>query len=235
MATFLITRVIQFTHRYMAYAIILLSGSSTRFKGEEPKQFTKINGKPLFMYSLETFLSHPEIERIVLVTLKDYVDYVKEIIPSNKPIDVISGGNSRRESSYLGIKHLCNVEGNSKVLIHDAARPLITLRMIDDLLKSLDESNNSTIASEMNNTLIDVNGNYLNRSKIRTIETPQGFIYSPLLKAHETVTKEVTDDTMLLNEIGYPTKLVLSNSVNLKVTNKEDILIAKAILEGRKG
>ena len=103
------------------------------------------------------------------------------------------------------------------------------------MVSSLDESNNSTIASEMNNTLIDVNGNYLDRSKIRTIETPQGFIYSSLVKAHETVTKEVTDDTMLLNEIGYPTKLVLSSSVNLKVTNKEDILIAKAILEGRKG
>lgn len=220
----------------MAYAIILLSGSSTRFNGETPKQFTLVNGKPLFMYSLDAFLSHPKIEKVVLVTLKNYIDFVKGYLPSTKPVDVIAGGNTRRESSYFGIKQLnLSANDNSKVLIHDAARPLVTYKMIDDVLNTLDHCCSCTIASSTNNTLIDLEGNYLDRNLIKSIETPQGFIYCPLLKAHETVNNNATDDTMLLKEIGYKTELVMSNSINIKVTNKDDLLIVKAILEEKKG
>ena len=133
----------------MAYAIILLSGSSTRFNGEKPKQFTLINGKPLFMYSLEVFLKHPEIERVVLVTLKDYIDFVKENINYDKRVDVIEGGKTRRKSSYLGIKHLDKyVSNDSKILIHDAARPLVTSKMIDNLLEAAEELNETVSRSE---------------------------------------------------------------------------------------
>lgn len=220
----------------MAYAIILFSGESRRFNGSKPKQFVEINNKPLFMYSVERFANNRNIDGLVLVTNEEMIDEVKDIAKAiSKPLFVIKGGSTRSESSYNGLMKVYEVSGNKqeKVLIHDGARPLVNDEMIDSLIDALNECESCTIAGKCTSTMMDESGNYIDRSKLNVIGTPQGFKLETILKAHEKCQNSMTDDTSLVAELGIKPKIIINDSPNIKVTTQEDLVVVKAILESR--
>ena len=214
----------------MAIGIILLAGSSTRYSSVTPKQFELVNNRPLFDYAISTFLANKSISKVVLVTRSDYVDYLKDFYKKKKKIfGVIEGGETRQQSVFNSLSFLENkIKGNEKILIHDAARPLVSDQMINDVIATLDEYKSCTIASLTTNTLCqshsEVIENYVDRGITFSIETPQGFIYESLFEAHKRMdTNLFTDDTQLLQSVGIKTKLVISKDFNFKITTKSDM------------
>ena len=127
------------------YAIILSSGTGERFGLEIPKQFIKIAGKTVIEHTLNIFQNNENIDKIIVVTNSDYIGLVYEFVEKNKfnkVGQIVKGGETRQQSSYIG---LCSVaddlydiaEENAKVLIHDAVRPFVTDKIINDCLNSI--------------------------------------------------------------------------------------------------
>lgn len=120
------------------YAIILASGSGSRFGSDLPKQFVKIGDKTILEYTLDTFEKSYSIDEIILVITPQYIKKAQEIVKQNnynKISKIIGGGKSRKESSYLGINTIDDSEAN--VLIHDCARPFVSQETISKCVKSL--------------------------------------------------------------------------------------------------
>ena len=121
------------------YAIILASGTGSRFGGELPKQFTKIGGKTIFERTVEVFEGVHEIDGIILVITPNYTDFAKNLVLKNnykKVLKIIAGGEQRKDSSYNGVFSIEDKEAN--VLIHDCARPFISKEVINNCIKALD-------------------------------------------------------------------------------------------------
>ena len=120
-----------------------------------------------------------------------------------------------------------------KVLIHDGARPLVTDEMIDSLITMLEQCDSCTIASKCTSTMINDEGDYIDRNKLCVIGTPQGFKLETILRAFEEYKESATDDTSLVAKLGIKPKIIFNDSPNIKVTTQEDLVVVKAILESR--
>ena len=189
----------------MNFAILLLGGNGNRLKSELPKQFIKINEKEIFLYSYEIFLNHPDIDKIILVTLKEFIPFVKEKVNLEKTI-VIEGGLTRQESVFNALKYLKDkINDSDVIIIHDACRPLITTSIITSSINEI-KNNDAVITSmEATNSLAIKDGDYLSyyidRSKVVEIQTPQTFRYKDIYEAHLNAyinKKSYTDDGSIL-------------------------------------
>ena len=119
-------------------AIILASGKGNRFKNETPKQFLNIKGCPVIIHSLRPFQECNEIDEIIIVTIKEFIDKTRNLIDQNKiskVYEIVEGGKVRQESSRIGVES-CSVD-TKYVLIHDAVRPFITINLLNKLLRNL--------------------------------------------------------------------------------------------------
>ena len=230
----------------MAVAIILAAGSGSRMNSDIAKQYIKINNKEVIYYSLDTFQKNPNIENIVLVTRSEDVDYCKKNIVEKygftKVIDVITGGKERYNSVYSGINRIIgNCGSNEIVLIHDSARPLVTGKMIDEIILSADKYGATAVGVPVKDTIKVVDENNIgietpDRKNLYQIQTPQGFKIGILKEAYEKMLKNedhnITDDTMLVERYnGVKSKIIMGTYENIKITTAEDIKIAKIFLE----
>jgi 2-C-methyl-D-erythritol 4-phosphate cytidylyltransferase len=225
-------------------AIILLSGSGIRFGKPLPKQFIKLKGAPLFSYSLEAFEKNKMVDEIILVVNPAYFDEVKTYLKihpekSIKPIKVVSGGETRQQSSYLGISAV--EKANCKVLIHDAVRPFISQSIIDDCLLRLDTYQAVSTVIPVTDTLyykdevdkiIDIP---LRNSYVRA-QTPQGFHLDIILKAHQEAIKKgfinAPDDCFLIKKFTDTEVSLISGDIyNIKITYADDIAFAETIIK----
>ncbi|MFA6667443.1 MAG: IspD/TarI family cytidylyltransferase [Bacilli bacterium] len=231
----------------MTYGIILLGGDSLRTSTSLPKQFFVINGKEVFLYSFELFLKNPNINKIILVSNQDYVDYVKikvSTYKTEKEIDVIKGGFNRQESSFLALNYIKMHESDTKnlrVIIHDSARPLLTTKVLNDIVSSLDKMDAVTTYYPIYDSLCTSNDmktidGYRARTETFSIQTPQGFKFDLIYKAHlSAINKKITninDDSVLVKKINHSVGLVLGDPMNFKITTFEDLYIVKKIIEG---
>ena len=222
------------------YAIILFSGDSSRFGGNTLKQFFEVDGKPLIYYTIKSFQDSPLIDGIVLVTKQDYIEETKQIVFKygfTKVMIITSGGASRQESSYNGLKFLANYASKEDfVLIHDGARPLVRKKIIGDLILALRDHEGATVGLKSTDTMSIVDTKQmemvgvLNRDEIYRIQTPQAFHFGTILEAHEMYKgKNVTDDTQLIQGV-FPIKIVEGNEELIKITRQSDIKLFKLLL-----
>ena len=116
----------------MNSAVIVAGGTGSRFGNKTPKQFNRIHSKEILSFSVKTFLSHPEIDEVIIVSHPDWMDHVAIKYPE---CHVVEGGKSRQNSSLNGITATSSKCLN--VLIHDAARPFVTAEIISDCLSAL--------------------------------------------------------------------------------------------------
>ena len=221
----------------MNFAILLLGGNGNRLKSELPKQFIKINDKEVFLYSYEIFLNHPDIDKIILVTLKEFIPFVKEKVNLEKTI-VIEGGLTRQESVFNALKYLKDkINDSDIIIIHDACRPLITTSIITSSINEIKDNDAVITSMEATNSLALKDGDYLSyyidRSKVVEIQTPQTFRYKDIYEAHLNAyinKKSYTDDGSILENKFKKVKLIRGNSFNFKITTFEDLILFERII-----
>ena len=231
----------------MNYGVILLGGDSLRTSTSLPKQYFIIAGKEVFLYSFECFLKNPNVSKILLVTNEEYIDFVKGNIlnyKTTKEIKVIKGGFNRQDSSFLALDYIKKHEDDTSfinVIIHDAARPLLTTKVLDSIIDKLKISKAVTayypiydsICTSKDLKTID---GYRTRTETFSIQTPQGFNFNLLYNAHLSAINQkwpnINDDSVLVKKSGHEVDLVLGDRLNFKITTIDDLFIVKRIIEG---
>ena len=211
----------------MNSVLIVAAGQGKRIGGNTPKQFIKLNGKTVLSYSIDTFKSIKEISEIIIVTSKDWVPSLSSIY---KDCKIVVGGDTRRKSVKKGVRACSNNTEN--ILIHDAARPFITKKIINDCLTLLTDNDISVPLINTHDTLLNINDEikYLNRESIKGIQTPQCFKMKKL-KIALKLNYDSTDEISLFLKKFPNTKIGFTkgSKLNFKVTNKDDLFIARSI------
>ncbi len=219
-------------------AIIVAGGSGTRLGGDIPKQFLKINGKEIISHTLSVFEDCDFIDKIIVVCHKDYLALCSGLTEHlKKDVIVVSGGATRQESVYSGLKEATDCK---YVLVHDAVRCLVEVRHIRMLFEQLQKGNSCTLAVKVKDTIKLADENNIvtstpQRSSLWQIQTPQAFLTDKLISAHEYAIKnkfEGTDDCSLMEYYGEKIVLVEGSYKNIKITTPSDVEIAKVFMKG---
>ena len=225
----------------MVSAIVLAAGKGSRMKSDTAKQFMEINGKPLLYYSLKVF-DASVVDEIILVTRGNDIDYVREEIVDRygfkKVKRIVAGGKERFNSVSKGLR-ACD-RRNKIIMIHDAARPCVTNRMILDSISGARRYKACTVAMPVKDTIkiIDDEGFGVetpDRNKVYQIQTPQTFDKKTLEEAYERLRisgdSDITDDTMVVERyLDIHSKMIEGSYENIKVTTPEDVKLAEIYL-----
>ena len=212
--------------------IILAAGESKRFNSSTPKPYHIYKGKPLLVHSIEKALSYKKFSKIVLVINKNHRKYIEKLKIKN--IKIIVGGKTRAESSYKALRSLKNFKVK-KVMIHDAARPNFSLKLLDKLYKGLKINDcvipavKSTDSIKQKSLNIVTN---LKREDIYLIQTPQAFDYKKLYELQNDKSIEITDDANLFVRASKNIKIIKGENNNNKITINSDIKINNSIKYG---
>ncbi|MCR4716078.1 MAG: 2-C-methyl-D-erythritol 4-phosphate cytidylyltransferase [Lachnospiraceae bacterium] len=217
----------------MVSAIILAAGKGSRMNSDIPKQFMKVNDKPVIYYCLKSF-SKANVDEIVIVTSEEYISYCNELVAEYKIKNVkavINGGKERYDSVFNGLRSVNGAE-DDVILIHDAARANVSFALINSITKEVYKSGAAIPVVPVKDTIkIVEDGKVVNtplRSSLNIVQTPQGFNYGAIFKAYMKMQTEnhdgITDDSMVMEIYGdLPVKTVLGDYSNFKITTPEDI------------
>ena len=231
----------------MNYAIVLAGGKGKRMKSEIPKQFLEINGHPIIYYSIKAFQDTLAIDRIIVVTLPEYQDFFNKLAKDNKfdkLYAIAFAGKERYDSVYAGICAIPESDfiNDNYCLIHDGARPVIDMSLINECLADAKKYRASVAAVPVKDTIkvADNNGFAIktpDRRSLYQIQTPQTFELSLVYKSYKKMydlnkTEGVTDDAMVVAEFGKVNPYLTKSSYrNIKVTTPEDLEILKRFLK----
>lgn len=217
-------------------AVILVAGSSTRFGQNRNKNFDKVGGKEILIYSLEAFNENTLVNDIIIVYKKGEENIVRKLaskVEMKKKIEFIEGGSTRQESVYNAITKT----DREIVIIQDGARPMIKQKFITDCINEMTEFNGATIAVRSKDTIkISDDNGIVKETTLRkntwVIQTPQCFKRDILLSAHEKYKNDetITDDCMLLEKENEKIKLIEGEYSNIKVTTFDDINLVNGYL-----
>lgn len=236
------------TGKIKSAAVILAGGTGKRMGGDVPKQYLELCGHPLLYYAIDCF-EKSSVSEIVLVVTPGDEDKVKHDIAEKygfaKVSSIVAGGKERYNSSFNGIRSIADAD---IVLIHDAARALITVDVIERTIEDACEYGACVAAVPSKDTikLSDADGfveSTIDRSRAWIIQTPQTF-KMPLIKAaYEQAEKEAaekglsgffTDDAMVAERYsGQKVKITMGSYENIKVTTPDDLQVAEEILMNR--
>ena len=212
----------------MKNALILLAGGNgKRFGTKDPKQFININGNNLIEYLLSK-LDNNIFDLIIIATKESFrkkylYNIGKKYIKHN--ILFSESGSTRQESSKKALS-LLNKHKPHKVLIHDSARPLATNKLFKKILKKLDKYDSSIPYVKYSDLIISKKNILLQRNDIYHIQTPQGFRFKKIYKAHmHSKIVNSADDSTLLKEFGFKINKTIGEITNIKITKKNDYKI----------
>lgn len=211
--------------------VIAAAGSGRRMGGERNKILLPLEGRPMIAASLELFDSLEEVSEIVVVTRKEDLQKIEEIVEAtvkNTPVQVVLGGETRQKSVYCGLQAF-NSEPEL-ALIHDGARPYIKGELVRQILQEAKKHGAAAVGVPVKDTIKQVQEGLvlktLPREELWAVQTPQVFSYSLILKAHqqaESLGLQVTDDCSLLEKIGHPVRILPGDYENVKITTPEDL------------
>ncbi len=233
-------------------AIILAGGSGKRMGIDIPKQFISVFDKPILIYTLEAFQSHPLVDEIEVVCKDGWKDvllaYAKEY-KIDKMKYVTTGGETGQESIRNGVFNLeGQLTGGDIVIIHDGIRPILDKDVLTDVIKTAKEFGSAATSMPYNEQIFVKNENdetktskYIPRETLRRVSTPQAYEFEALDGAyHEAFEKEIGiygssyTNTMWV-DLGNELHLASGSEKNIKLTTKEDLEIFKALLKNNKG
>ena len=226
----------------MNSVVIVSAGRGSRMKADINKQFLKLQNKEVIAHTIDKFYNNENIGEIIVVVREDEAEFFKINIIEKygyKNIKIAFGGSERQDSVYNGLKM---VDENCKiVLIHDGARPFVNNETIDSAIESAKENKCVIVGVPVKDTIkvIDENNNVCDtpdRSTLWSIQTPQVFEYSLIMKAHEKAREDNyygTDDSMLMEYFGQKVKVVEGSYNNIKITTPEDLKIGEEILRDK--
>lgn len=224
--------------------IIPAAGVGKRMRNDVSKQYIEIEGKPILAYTINQFQLSNNIDEIILVVGEDEIGYAEKYIKNrygfSKITQIIKGGKERQDSVYEGLK--CLDDSIDIVLVHDAVRPMISIEAIDLIIESTKKFEACIYGVKVKDTIkiINENENVVttpNRNYLISVQTPQAFKRSLLLKAYQKGIEEgffATDDSMLVEAFTNVGVKVLEGSYdNIKITTPEDLQIIKQLINLR--
>ncbi len=219
-------------------AIIVAGGSGKRFGSKEPKQFLSLNKKPMFLWSVLAFQKIKECAQIILVVPENKLAATAKYKKAYS-IDVVSGGRER----FLSVKNGLDAVAKNidLVAVHDAARPLVTQKMIKSVIAEAGSKKYAgAVAAAVSKDSVKFSKNgktitsSLDRNNVWQAQTPQIFKTDILKKVYsEKIAASVTDDSQLVEKTGRKVALVKSFLENFKVTEPSDFTLAENILKKR--
>ncbi len=216
------------------YIIIVAGGTGSRMQSDLPKQFIEIDGEAIIIRTIKAFLNYETTIQIIISVHKDFKSYLEELCAKNnlKNIMITLGGQTRFHSVKNGLD-LINDE-TAIVGIHDAARPFVSLQTIKNCFDTAREKGNAIPCVTINESLRSVSAEKntaVNRNDFKIIQTPQCFLATKIKKAFlQEYNSSFTDDATVLESTGEKINLVEGNIENIKITNRSDLAIAKALL-----
>ena len=220
------------------YAIIVAGGNGTRANTPVPKQFMKLDGKPIIMHAIGKFSEAGLNIEIIVVLNKDLISQWYELCREhnfNTEVKIIEGGENRFESVKRGLT-LTGEEGI--VAVHDAARPLVSAKTIITSFKAAEMYGNAVPAIPLTDSIRQIDSSKsiaVDRTRYCIIQTPQCFHAGILKKAYSSAEYKIhfTDDASVVEASGEKIHLVDGNPDNIKITTPRDFVIAEALLKYR--
>jgi 2-C-methyl-D-erythritol 4-phosphate cytidylyltransferase len=215
-------------------AIIVAAGSGSRFNSDTPKQFLEINGKAVIGHTIDRFIAAPSINEIVVVLGADRIDDFDRSRFA-KVTTIIAGGRTRAESVANGIAAVA--DETELIAVHDGARPLVSIDDIERTIAAAKTTGAACLVAPVTDTIKSIRDNEiaatLDRAKLRRALTPQVFKKELLLRAFEEVSFDdsITDECYLVEKLGHPITIVEGSSQNIKITHREDLALAEALLK----
>jgi len=213
--------------------VIVGAGSSQRMGMD--KVFMPLAEKPLLAWSVDVCQSCELVNQIVIVLNESTLDLGRRLVAErgwSKVVEVCLGGNRRQDSVRQGLNKL---KGCDWVVIHDGARPFLTLDLIRDGLEAAQSTGAAVVAVPVKDT-VKLGGSdlmvreTLNRQELWAVQTPQVFRFDIITKAHEQIKGDVTDDASMVEQLGYKVKLYMGSYDNIKITTPEDLALAELIV-----
>jgi 2-C-methyl-D-erythritol 4-phosphate cytidylyltransferase / 2-C-methyl-D-erythritol 2,4-cyclodiphosphate synthase len=203
--------------------IILAGGESKRFNSKIPKPYHLYKEKPLLLHSIDKAKNYKKINKIVIVVNKKHKKFIKKLKIKN--VKIVQGGKTRAESAYNGLNSVKKYNVKN-VMIHDAARPNFTLKLLDKLNKELKSNDcvipairtTDSIKQKLPKKIIN-----LNRKNIYLTQTPQAFNYKKLCQLQNNKGSDITDDANLFIRAGKKIKIIKGENNNNKITKINDI------------
>lgn len=199
--------------------------------------------QPILLHSVLRFSESTMVDNLIIVAAAEEVLYVKNMLaelPNIKPWHVVSGGSERQYS----IANALNIMADTTdiILVHDGARPLVSKECIENVIKTAIKDKAAVVAVPVKDTIktVDDRGivtGTLDRNILWSIQTPQGFDGHILRQAYQQASQDNylgTDDASLVERLGVSVKIVVGSYENLKVTTPEDLIVAEALLQGKK-
>ncbi len=228
----------------MTTALIFAGGTGIRMNTRsKPKQFLEMHGKPVIIYTLEHFEYHPEVDNIVVVCLKDWIEELKGLVKRygmTKVSQIVPGGETGHDSIYLGLVAMKEYAAEDEiVLIHDGVRPLITEELITKNIEMVKERGNAITAEAVRESVVrSEDGETISevppRGDMYVAKAPQSFHYNDVMKLYEQARKDGNksiDSSHLCSMYDVPMNMVISTSNNIKITEPADFYIYRALYE----
>lgn len=224
-------------------AVLLAGGIGARAGLGMPKQFAELHGRTILEHGLAALHDHPGIEGVLIVIAPGYVD-AAAVVAQGYPrvLAIVEGGAERSDSTVAALRWLAaHDHAGAEVLVHDAARPLLSARIIDDCLAALQRHDAIGVAIRSSDTILrtDDDGRVVDvppRSELWRAQTPQGFRAGVLQAAYDVALADpdfvATDDcSVVLRYLpDVPVHVVEGDDRNMKVTGPLDLVIAERLL-----
>jgi 2-C-methyl-D-erythritol 4-phosphate cytidylyltransferase len=222
-----------------ALAILVAAGRGERMGHERPKAFLELDGQPLLLRAARAFDAAPSVAVIVAVVPQRQEDDARALLaPIRKPIHVVPGGPRRQDSVLEGMK--AAPDGfDGVVLVHDAARPLVDVALIERVAGEALRCGAALPVVPVVDTVKRVRDGLvvetLERSELCAAQTPQGFRFALLAQAYEAAYREratLTDEALAVERLGREVRTVEGSRRNRKITTPEDLAWAEGVLQG---
>ena len=208
-----------------------------------PKQFLELQGKPIIVYTLELFDTHPEVDAIVVACIASWIPFLQKQIKKfeiTKVVEIVPGGDTGQESIYNGLMAVKkNFADDTCVMIHDGVRPLITQQTITDNIRTVHEQGNCITCVPATETFVVCRDNGTleipSRKDSLIARAPQSFILADICAAHERAREEkrmdFIDSCTMMSYYGYRMHTILGPMENIKITTPTDFFIFRAMVE----
>lgn len=226
------------------YVILLAGGVGKRMGSNIPKQFLEVNGKPIIVYSIENFQKNPQIEKIVVVCVKDWIDKTWELIKKyslTKVEWIIEGGDTGHDSIRNGVFFLKDkINPEDHIIVHDAVRPVLPQKAIDEVIRVSHEKGNASSSIECHPPIVYTEDHEsgitdVDREHVMLTASPQAFQFALALKCYEMAEEEnyhtSTFTSSLLIHCHERVYFAKGTSCNIKITRKEDLALFEALLK----
>ena len=235
----------------MIFGLVLAGGIGSRMGNvDKPKQFLHIGGKPIIVHTVEKFCINANLEKVIVLTPEQWINYTKDLfakyLPDGDKVVVIEGGAMRNDTLMNGIRYIeenYGLDDDTVIVTHDAVRPFVTQRIIDETIRLACEGTATDTVVPATDTIIEsMDGESISqvpdRAHLYMGQTPQSFKAKKFKELYLSLTEEekqiLTDACKVFVIKGEKVTLVAGETFNIKVTYPYDLQLAETLLGGTK-